>query len=314
MKPKVLLSRKWPAPCEERLSRDYDVTLNDADVALSAAELRAAMDSYDAVCVTVTDTVGADVIHKNQRARIIGNFGVGVNHIDLDAAKAAGVAVSNTPDVLTEATADMAITLMLSAARRSSEGERQLRRGAWESWTPTHLLGRGLRGKTLGIIGMGRIGQEVARIAQTAFSMKIVYYNRSEKPGGERLGTVAEVMERADVVSLHVPGGAGTDGLIGAEELALLGPEGMLINTARGTVVDEPALIAALQEGKLGSAGLDVFAQEPHVPEELRVLENVVLAPHMGSAVVETRVAMGMMVADALDAHFAGREIPNRLV
>ena len=312
-RPRILLTRKWPSACEARLAGDYDVTLRQDDTQMTAAEIRAAMQSHDAVCATVTDPLGAEAFAGGTRARIVGNYGVGVNHIDLGAARAAGVAVTNTPDCLTEATADLAITLMLMVARRAGEGERELRAGGWTGWRPTHLVGRGLRGKVLGIVGMGRIGREVARIARDGFGMRVVWWNRSDVGMAGRMDSLAALMAAADVVSLHVPGGAETDAMIGMAELEALGPAGILINTARGTVVDEGALVAALRQGRIGGAGLDVYAREPRVPEDLRTREDVVLLPHLGSAVAEARVAMGMMVADALDAFFAGREVATRV-
>ena len=311
-RPKILLTQKWPSACEARLARNYDVTLNRDDRPMSEGDIAQAMGTHDAVCPTVTDRMGPTAF-RDARARIVGNYGVGVNHLDLEAAKEAGIVVTNTPDCLTEATADLAITLMLMAARRAGEGERELRRGDWAGWRPTHLVGPGLRGKVLGVIGMGRIGQEVARIAREAFGMEVIWFNRSDVGLPGRCETVAALMTASDVVSLHVPGGDGTDGLISMAELEALGPEGILVNTARGTVVDEAALVAALRQGRLGGAALDVYAREPEVSAELREREDVVLLPHLGSATQDARVAMGMMVADALDAFFGKKEVNNRV-
>ena len=317
-KPRILVTRKWPEAVEARLSRDYDAVLNDGDTPMSAEDLAAAMGEFDAICPTVSDKLPADVFGGEMRARILGNFGVGVNHIDLGAARSAGLTVTNTPGVLTDCTADLALTLMLMLARRAGEGERELRAGEWTGWRPTHMIGRKLSGRTLGIVGMGRIGIATARRAQAGFGMKVVYFNRSE-PGADamagldaqRLETVEAVMEAADVVSLHIPGGGDNRHMIGADRLKLLGPEGLLINTARGDVVDEAALIAALESGEIGGAGLDVYEAEPQVPEALIARQDVVLLPHLGSATRETREAMGHMVADNLDAFFAGRDVPN---
>ncbi|SLN61361.1 Glycerate dehydrogenase [Roseivivax jejudonensis] len=319
-KPRILLTRAWPEAVEARLARDYDAVLNREDTAMGTAEIGAALAEFDAVCPTVSDRLPAEIFTGGHRARILGNFGVGVNHIAVDAARTAGIEVTNTPGVLTDCTADLALTLMLMLARRAGEGEREVRAGRWSGWRPTHMIGARLSGKTLGIVGMGRIGLATARRAQAGFGMRVVYYNRSPVPAeslagldAARLDTVDQVMTAADVVSLHVPGGAGTAGLIDAERLALLGPEGFLVNTARGDVVDEAALVAALEAGAIAGAGLDVYADEPRVPEALTRRDDVVLLPHLGSATRETREAMGHMVADTLDAVFAGRDVPNRV-
>ncbi|MHA6327167.1 2-hydroxyacid dehydrogenase [Roseivivax sp. CAU 1753] len=317
-KPKILITRKWPDDCEARAARDYDATLNLDDTPLTGDALAAALRTYDAICPTVTDALPAMLFGAGARTRIIGNFGVGHNHIDVAAARGQGIAVTNTPGVLTDCTADIALTLMLMVARRAGEGERLVRAGEWHGWKPTQLVGTKLAGKTLGIIGMGRIGIATARRAQAGFGMKVVYFNRSDvSPGrlagldAQRLPSIDAVCEAGDFVSLHLPGGGDNTGTICAERIALIGPDGFLVNTARGDVVDEPALIAALRSGQIRGAGLDVFAQEPHVPEPLRSLENVVLLPHLGSATAETRAAMGHMVLDNLDAFFAGRDVPN---
>ncbi|QFS81270.1 Glycerate dehydrogenase [Roseivivax sp. THAF40] len=317
-KPKILITRGWPAECEARAARDYDATLNRDDTPMNLDQMRAALAEHDAICPTVTDALPADLFGDDLRTRIIGNFGVGYNHIDIAAAKAAGIAVSNTPGVLTDCTADIALTLMLMITRRAGEGERMVRADEWHGWTPTQLIGTKLAGKTLGIVGMGRIGIATARRAQHGFGMKIVYYNRSEvaperleRLEATRLPSIDAVCEAADMVSLHLPGGGENTGTIGADRLDLIGPDGFLINTARGDVVDESALIAALEAGRIRGAGLDVFAKEPQVPEPLRALDNVVLLPHLGSATAETRAAMGHMVLDNLDAFFAGKPLPD---
>lgn len=317
-KPKILITRGWPAECEARATRDYDATLNTEDAPLDRDALAAALQEYDAICPTVTDALPADLFAGDPCTKIIGNFGVGFNHIDIAAAKAAGIAVSNTPGVLTDCTADIALTLMLMIARRAGEGERMVRAGAWHGWTPTQLIGTKLAGRTLGIVGMGRIGIATAKRAQHGFGMKVVYYNRSDVAedrlaglDATRLPSIDAVCEAADVVSLHLPGGGANSGTINAARLDLIGPHGFLINTARGDVVDEPALIAALEAGRIRGAGLDVFAKEPQVPEALRALDNVVLLPHLGSATAETRAAMGHKVLDNLDAFFAGKPLPN---
>ncbi|PIL21304.1 hypothetical protein P775_04770 [Puniceibacterium antarcticum] len=317
-KKKILLTRRWPDTVEKRLSVDYDVTLNTDDVPMTIDAIGAALNDHDAVCPTVSDKLPASIFTGGHRARILGNYGVGFNHIDITAATGAGLTVTNTPGVLTDCTADTALTLMLMLARRAGEGERELRAGKWAGWRPTHMMGTRLGGKVLGIIGMGRIGIATARRAQAAFGMNVVFFNRSdvsaEKLDGlqaMRLDTIEDVLAASDVVSLHLPGGGANTHMMNAERLALIGPKGMLINSARGDVIDQRALIAALQDGKLGGAGLDVFEGEPDVPAELIAMENTVLLPHLGSATTETREDMGNMVADNLDAFFAGKPVPN---
>jgi lactate dehydrogenase-like 2-hydroxyacid dehydrogenase len=259
--------------------------------------------------------MGADLFSGPIKAKILGNFGVGFNHIDIAAARAAGVLVTNTPGVLTDATADIAVTLMLMAARRTGEGERELRAGKWTGWRPTHMLGMDVSNKTLGVVGMGRIGKAMARRCHHGFGMNIVFYDPFpvNDPGvpARQLATVEEVLEVADFVSLHLPGGGANRNLINEARLKRMKPTAFLINSARGDIVDEPALIAALEKRTIGGAGLDVFAAEPAVPEALRRLENVVLLPHLGSATSETRNAMGMRVVENLVAFFEGRTPPD---
>lgn len=315
-RPKILLSRRWPEAVEARLAQGYDVTLNEGDVPLGVEALAQAMRDYDAVCPTVTDRMPAEAIPADARARIIGNYGAGVEHIDLDAARAAGIAVTNTPDVLTDATADIAMTLLLMATRRAGEGERELRAGEWTGWRPTHLLGRSLSGKVLGLVGFGRIARAMAERAQ-AFGMRIVYHSRSAKddmPDEAYYPELADLLAAADVVSLHAPGGAETHHMIDAAMLKRMKPGAVLINTGRGTLIDETALAAALREGVIAAAGLDVFEDEPNVHPELVALSNAVLLPHLGSATLETREAMGMKVADNLDRFFAGQDLIDRVV
>ncbi len=316
-KPRVICSRKWPAPVEAEMRRRFDVTLNAADVALTADQLRDALDSYDAVCPTVTDRVDATVLAAPKRARMLGQFGVGFNNIDIAAAKKAGLVVTNTPGVLTDATADIALTLLLNVARRTFEGETMLRAGEWTGWRPTQLMGTSPQGKVLGIIGMGRIGKAMARRCHHALDMKVVFHDAFpvKDPGvpATQLGTVEEVLEVADFVSLHCPGGGDNVHLINAARLRRMKPTAFLINSARGDIVDEAALVAALQAGTIAGAGLDVFEREPQVTEALRAMPNVCLLPHLGSATVETRVAMGMTVVENLTAFFEGREPPNRV-
>lgn len=320
-KPRILVTRRWPAAVEAALSERFDVTLNKDDVALDAGQLREALLTYDAVLPTVSDRVPAALFEGSLRTKILGNFGVGFNHIDIAAAKEKGIVVTNTPGVLTDCTADIAMLLLLSVARRGGEGERELRAGAWTGWRPTHLVGTKVTGKTVGIIGFGRIGRAFAQRCHFGFGMDVVFYNRSAidpmeaaRYGAMQLQTVEEVLEVSDFVSLHCPGGAENRHLMNAARLSKMKQGAFLINTARGDVVDETALISALEQGTIRGAGLDVYEAEPHVPERLRALDNVVLLPHLGSATEETRTAMGMKVVDNITAFFAGREPPDRVV
>jgi lactate dehydrogenase-like 2-hydroxyacid dehydrogenase len=269
----------------------------------------------------VTDKITAEVLGVEPlRAKMIANFGVGFNNIDVAAAKAAGIAVSNTPDVLTDATADLAMTLLLMVARRGGEGERHLRAGHWTGWRPTHMLGRMVSGKTLGLIGMGRIARAVAKRAHHGFGMRVLYTDPYPPPpevakelGAEQRATIEEVLAQSDFVSLHCPATPETRHLMNGVRLAKMKPSAYLINTARGDVVDEAALIEALTKGWLAGAGLDVFEREPQVSAGLLSMENVVLLPHLGSATEETRVAMGMRALENLRLHFAGSPLRDRV-
>ena len=318
---KVLLTRRWPEAVELRLAQSYDAVFNAADEPMDRQALAQALRGFDAVCPTVTDVLDAEVLEEGKGAvRVLGNFGVGVNHIDLDACRRLGVAVTNTPDVLTDATAEIAVLLMLMAARRAGEGERHLRGGQWTGWRPTHMMGAQVTGKTLGLIGFGRIAQAVARKAHHGLGMRILYYSRraaapgiEAECGSERCEDLDDLLSRSDFVSLHCPGGAETHHLIDARRLQAMKTSAFLINTARGSVVDEAALAAALAARRIAGAGLDVYEQEPRVVPALLDLDNVVLLPHLGSGTAETRVAMGMRVADNLDAFFAGRDPPDRI-
>lgn len=319
--PRILLTRRWPAEVERYLAARYEVTLNERDTPLDAVSLEAALRAHDAVCPTVSDRLTADILEAGAgHCRILGNYGVGVSHIDLEACRRLGIIVTNTPDVLTESTADLAVLLMLMVARRAGEGERQVRAGAWPGWAPTRHLGADVTGKTLGVIGFGRIGQATARKAHHGLQMRILYHSRSRASpeaeaatGAVRCASLDELLGQADFVSLHCPGGDATRHLLDARRLALLKPSAFLINTARGEIIVEEALIAALREGRIAGAGLDVYEHEPRIPAGLLGLENVVLLPHLGSATVETRVAMGMRVAQNLDRFFAGAAPPDRV-
>ncbi|TIX51578.1 2-hydroxyacid dehydrogenase [Alteraurantiacibacter aquimixticola] len=315
---KVLVTRRWPEAVERALAEEFDVTLNESDVPMSQQALAAAMAEYDVLCPTVSDRIDADVIAGGDRVKLIANYGVGFDHIDLAAAKAKNIAVTNTPGVLTDATADIAMTLLLMTARRAGEGERELRAGEWSGWRPTHLIGSALKGKVLGLVGMGRIAIATARRAHHGFGMRVAYYGRREcDPAvAQELGATFHpdlngLLREADFVSLHVPGGGETANLIDADAIAVMKPGSYLINTARGGVVDHEALADALRSGHLAGAGLDVYPAEPQVPAALLGLENVVLLPHLGSANSETREAMGMCALANVRAYASDKELPN---
>ena len=321
MQPRIIVTRRWPAVVEKILAERFDATLNAGDIPLTPTQLKAAFLNFDAVLPTVSDKLPASVFpDEDARTRLIANFGVGFSHIDLGASRQRGIAVTNTPGVLTDCTADIAMSLLLAVARRTGEGERQLRAGEWAGWCPTHMIGTKLSGKTLGIIGMGRIGKAVAKRAHFGFDMKIVFFNRSQVDddqvramGANQLPTIEDVLAESDFVSLHCPGGAENRHLIDARRIGAMKRSGFLINTARGDVVDQDALIDALESRSIAGAGLDVFAEEPLVPERLRRLENAVLLPHLGSATEETRVAMGMKAVENLTAFFEGRPLPDKV-
>ena len=315
-KPRVLVTRAWPKAVEAKMAEAFDLTLNRDDRPLGPADLRSAMAEYDAVLPTVTDRLPALVFDlPKARTKILANYGVGFAHIDTEAAKSHGIAVTNTPDVLSECTADIAMTLMLMVARRAGEGEREVREGRWTGWRPTHLIGTKVSGATLGIIGFGRIGQAMAQRAHHGFGMKILVQNRSAvapevlaRYNAVQVPTVEDLLPQCDFVSLHCPGGASNRHLIDARRLDLMKPDAYLINTARGEVVDEYALAQALWFGTIGGAGLDVFEREPAIPNELLGAENLVMLPHLGSATRETREAMGFRVFENLQDFFEGRE------
>jgi lactate dehydrogenase-like 2-hydroxyacid dehydrogenase len=318
---RILLTRRWPGEVESYLAARFEVARNETDTPLTAEALRVAIRDFDAVCPTVTDRLTAEILEAGAgRCRVLGNYGVGVSHIDLAACRRLGLVVTNTPDVLTESTADLAVLLMLMVARRAGEGERQVRARAWPGWAPTRHLGADMTGKTLGVIGFGRIGQATARKAHQGFRMRVLYHSRRRASpeveavtGAVHCAALEELLSQADFVSLHCPGGADTRHLLNARRLGLMKRSAFLINTARGEIIVEDALIEALRERRIAGAGLDVYEHEPRVPDGFLDLENVVLLPHLGSASVETRVAMGMRVAQNLEEFFAGREPPDRV-
>lgn len=322
---RVVVTRKMPAAVEAEIAERYDALFNRTDVALAPEQLVQVLQQADIVITTVTDKWHPGIFDTTSiRTKLLANVGVGVNHIALESARRAGIAVSNTPDVVTDDTADVAIGLMLMIMRRLGEGERHLRSGAWGGLRPTFMLGRTLRGKTLGIVGYGRIGRAVARIAHDAFGMKILWHAprdpRIDDPAtagpadAERVNTLEELLRRSDVVSLHCPATIETRHLINAQTLSLMPEHAYLINTARGDVVHEAALASALKERQIAGAGLDVYEFEPSVTAELMELENVVLVPHLGSATIETRTNMGLRALHNVDAFMAGEALPDRVV
>ncbi len=321
-RPTLVVTRRLPAAVEERIAQEFDARLNKDDHPFSAAELQQALQSADALLPTVTDRLTAQVLDVQPlRAKILANFGVGFNHIDITAAKTRGLVVTNTPDVLTDDTADDAVMLMLIVARRAGEGERFVRAGNWVGWRPTQLLGTKVSGKILGLIGIGRIGRAVARRARLGFGMRVLFHDPFPPPaqviaelGVEPRHTVEEVLREADFVSLHSPATPETHHLINAQRLALMKSSAFLINTARGDIVDEAALVAALKAKRIAGAALDVFEREPQVSPELLAMENVVLLPHLGSATQETRIAMGLRALENLQAFFAGAAPRDRVV
>ena len=312
---KLLITRAIAEPVLDQARSLFDVTIHDGGP-LSTQDCAAALAQYDAILPTLGDAFTADAFVGDLRCKILGNFGVGYNHIDAAAAAKAGVIVSNTPDVLTDATADIALTLLLATARRAGEGERMVRDGRWGGFGPKNLLGTQVTGKTLGIIGMGRIGQAIAARCHYGFGMDVVFHNRSAKKTdvpARQLDSLDAVMGAADFVVVATPGGAETTKLINAAALAQMKQSAIFINISRGEVVDEEALIDALEKGQIAGAGLDVYEKEPFVPPRLLALENCVLLPHLGSATTETRQAMGQMALDNIIAWSEGREPPQRV-
>ena len=321
---KILVTRAWPKEAEDRLVSENlgKVTLRNPDTPMSRDEWMAAATSYDVIMPTVSDKIPAEYYPAAKgKVKVMANYGVGFNHIDIDAARANNIAVTNTPDVLTDCTADLAMGLMLAAARRIGEGERELRAGNWIGWRPTHMIGKKVTGATLGIVGFGRIGQAMARRAHNGFGMKVVFQDAWQVPedikiatgNAEQLGNMAEVAAACDFLSLHCPGGADTYKMINADVFNAMKPGSILVNSARGDVVDEDALFAALDSGHLAAAGLDVYHNEPALDARFTVYENLVLAPHLGSATDGTRAAMGHRAIDNLIAFLNG-DAPRDLV
>lgn len=314
---RLLVTRRMTEAAERALTGRFDTVILEREQCFTPEEAAQAMRDFDLVMPTLGDRFTAEAFRGDLRCKLIANFGAGYNHIDVAAAADAGVAVTNTPDTVTDATADIALTLILMTARRAGEGERLLRRGEWTGWQPTQLMGRHVTGATVGIIGMGRIGKAIARRCHLGFGMQVLFHNRSivsslDVPARQTSG-LEELLTQSDFVVIAVPGGAGTRHLIGARELQLLGPQSFLINIARGDVVDEAALVEALETGRIAGAGLDVYEREPQVSPGLTRFENVTLLPHLGTAAEEVRTAMAMRAMSNLIAFSEGRALPDRV-
>jgi len=314
---KILITRPLPEKVVNAAEALGEVEVRQSTQPMKTGEMRGALTVFDAVLPTLGDAFSAEVFDGigHPRAKVLANFGVGYNHIDVAAAKAAGLAVTNTPGTVTDATADIALTLILMTCRRAGEGERLVRSGRWEGWHPTQMLGAHVTGKVLGIVGMGRIGKAIARRAHHGFGMQVLAFNRSPvaEPGVpmRQVDSLTELAGAADVLVVAVPGGAETHHLIGAEVFAEMKPTAHFVNIARGDVVDEAALIAALRDRRIAGAGLDVYEFEPRVPAALRGMENAVLLPHLGTAALEVREAMGLMAVENIRAVLAGQAPPN---
>jgi glyoxylate reductase len=317
-KPKLLVTRRMPDRVTARIERDYHATLNPDDVIMSADELIKAATGHAGIICCGSERFNAGLIAKlPESVRIVSTFSVGYEHIDVEAAKAHGITVTNTPDVLTDATADVAMLCLLAAARRGSEGDRLVRGGHWNTWHTTMMVGTHLGGKRLGIYGMGRIGRAVAQRAR-GFNMQIHYHNRSRLSSELELGatyhdSAESLLPYCDFLSINAPSTPETVKFLNAERIALLPDGAVVANTARGNMVDDEALIAALKSGKVAAAGLDVFDGEPHIHEGYMALDNTFLLPHLGSASVETRDDMGFCCLDNMDAFFAGQPCPSPL-
>lgn len=320
-RPIVAVTRRLPAAVEAALAARFEVRRAPEDAKLTAATYQRCLGEADGLLCTVTDRITAEVLAANPlRTRIIANFGVGTDNIDLAAAQAHEIVVTNTPDVLTDDTADLAMALILMTMRRAGEGERLVRAGRWSGWRPTHHMGRRVTGATLVVLGFGRIGQAVARRAHHGFGMRVLAWGRSAPDAAALLATGAtfvptleSALAEADVVSIHLPSTPETRGLLDARRLAVMPSGSFLVNTARGDVVDDDALVRALITGQLGGAGLDVYRREPTVDTRLLGMEQVVLLPHLGSATVETREAMGFRALANLEAFFRGEAVPDRV-
>ncbi|MCH8683988.1 2-hydroxyacid dehydrogenase [Pedomonas mirosovicensis] len=320
-RPKVIVTRRLPEAVETRMAELFDVTLNLDDRPFDRAALAEAMAEADVLVPTLTDEVDADLIAgSGPNLKLIANFGNGIDHVDLGAARAKGIIVTNTPGVLTDDTADMAMALILAVPRRLAEGQKLLRSGEWKGWSPTMLLGHRIHGKRIGIVGMGRIGQAIAQRAR-AFGMAVHYHNRRRLPEAVERTVEATywprleaMLSRVDIISINCPHTPETHHLFNAERIALMQRHAFLINTARGEIVDEPALVDALERGCIAGAGLDVFEHEPAIHPKLLELPNVVLLPHMSSATIEGRLAMGEKVIRNIKVWSDGHRPPDQVL
>lgn len=314
---KLLVTRPMTDRATAAIRARFEADFRD-NTPLTQGEAAQAMRDYDVIMPTLGDAFTAGAFAGPLRCKLLANFGAGYNHIDIAAADAAGIAVTNTPDVVTNATADLAMTLILMVLRRASEGERLVRAGQWSGWNPTQLLGRDVTGRSVGIVGMGRIGKAIARRCHLGFGMEVLFYNRSPVSAldvpARQVPDLHDLLRASDIAVIAVPGGAGTRGLIGAAELSALGANSVLINIARGDVVDEAALIAALNAGTIAGAGLDVYAAEPHVPPALIDAPNATLLPHLGTATDEVRTDMALRALANLVAHAEGQGLPDRVL
>ncbi|WP_439121755.1 2-hydroxyacid dehydrogenase [Marivita sp.] len=313
---KLLITRPLPAPVLAKAHDVFDVTIRDNTAPLSRDEMIQSLAEYDIVLPTLGDLYNTEVFAAapNPRTKLLANFGVGYNHIDVTAAHAAGIEVTNTPGAVTDATADIAMMLMLMTCRRAGEGERMVRAGNWEGWHPTQLLGLHMSGKTLGVVGMGRIGQAIGQRAHFGFGMEVKFYNRSAKEvpfPATQIDVLTDLASSVDLLVIAVPGGAETRHMIDATVMNAMQPHAHLVNIARGDVVKEDDLIAALSDGKIAGAGLDVYEFEPKVPQALVGMENVTLLPHLGTAALEVRTAMGLMAVDNAIAFANQTPLPN---
>jgi lactate dehydrogenase-like 2-hydroxyacid dehydrogenase len=317
-KKKIALTRRFPKAVEERARRDYDARISADDAPLGADGLAELSKNFDGLLIAPTDKIDAALIARlDPRCKMIATFSVGIDHLDVEAARAKGIAMSNTPDVLTDATAEIALLALLGAARRAHEGQTLLRAGQWTGWTPTQLMGAQLTGKRLGIVGMGRIGQAVAKRAR-AFDMIIHYSNRNRLAPAREQGAVYHadpeaMLPQCDALSFHCPASPAMRHFLDARRIELLPKGAIVVNTARGMLIDDDALIAALKSGRVAAAGLDVFNNEPNVHTGYFPIVNAFLLPHMGSATLEARNAMGFRALDNLDAFFAGKTPPHAL-
>ena len=318
MKPVVLVTRKLPEAVEDRLRRDYQPRLNPDDRLYSRDALIDAAAGADAIIPCHTERFSAEVIARLPASvRIIANFSVGYDHVDVEAAKGRGLVVTNTPEVLSDATAELTILLMLGAARRASEGERLVRTRTWRDWSPSFMVGTQVSGKRLGIVGLGRVGRVTARRAR-GFDMKIHYHDLQRLPSDLEAGAIyhptpEDLMPHCDFLAFHCVATPQTRKMLNSDRIALLPPGAIVVNASRGAVIDDEALIAALKSGKVAAAGLDVYNNEPDIHPEYRELPNTFLMPHIGSATKETRDAMGFRALDNLDAFFAGRAPKDRV-